>query len=99
MASFRSVIGIGLVSAMIISAPVFASTPQHSAASAAVARPVLRTPVKQAVATPAQTKVAAPAHKAAKQPSHLAKATLRNGKKVTYDCSLAGNKTKEACKG
>jgi hypothetical protein len=26
-------------------------------------------------------------------------ATLANGKKVTYDCHLAGNKAKTACKG
>lgn len=83
MARFQTLIGLGLASTMMIAAPVFASTPPASTTTAA--KPAAHTPAKRAV----------PARKKA----HMAKTTLSNGKKVTYDCSLAGNKNKQACKG
>lgn len=92
MARIGTLIGLGLASTLMITAPVFASTP---AASTAAAQPATHTLAKQAVAP----KTATPKRVAAKRHNtHLAKATLSNGKKVTYNCSLAGNKNKQACK-
>lgn len=101
MARFRTLVGLGLASTMMITAPVFASTPAASttAASTTAAKPVARSVAHQAVA-PKAVKAAAPKRAAStRQNTHLAKATLSNGKKVTYDCRLAGNKNKQACKG
>ncbi|MBL0914681.1 MAG: hypothetical protein IBJ13_03955 [Sphingopyxis sp.] len=98
MARFRTLVGLGLASTLMVTAPVFASTTQHPTPAAAAAKPTLRAPVKRAVA-PTRAKGATPASNASARPStHLAKATLSNGKKVTYDCRLAGNKNKQACK-
>lgn len=97
MARFRTLIGFGLASTMMIAAPVFASAPSASTTTAKPA--ATHTLAKQTVA-PKATKVAAPKRTAStRQNTHLAKATLSNGKKVTYDCRLAGNKNKQACKG
>jgi uncharacterized cupredoxin-like copper-binding protein len=59
----------------------------------------------KAVATHTTTKTSTPAGntKVAKRTTTVRKgrmvsAKLANGKTVTYDCSLAGNKTKTACK-
>jgi hypothetical protein len=89
MARFTTLVGLGLASTMMISAPVFASTP--AASTSAAAKPATHSVVKQ---TAAPRRVAS-----TRQNTHLAKATLSNGKKVTYDCRLAGNKNKQACKG
>ncbi|MGQ2929047.1 MAG: hypothetical protein ACT6Q3_01115 [Sphingopyxis sp.] len=100
MARFRTLIGFGLASTMMIAAPVFASAPSASTTTAKPA--ATHTLAKQTVAPKAAkaTKVAAPKRTAStRQNTHLAKATLSNGKKVTYDCRLAGNKNKQACKG
>ena len=95
MASFRTLVGLGLASTMMITAPVFAST-----AAPATAKPALHAPVRHAAATTTKVKAATPTRAASARPNaHLAKATLSNGKKVTYDCRLAGNKNKQACKG
>ena len=97
MARFTTFVGLGLASTMMIAAPVFASTPATS--TSAAAKPVTHSVVKQTVATKVTT-TAAPKRVASKRPNtHLARATLSNGKKVTYDCRLAGNKSKQACKG
>ena len=92
MARFRTLVGLGLASTMLITAPVFAA--------ATTAKPAAK-PVAHALAKPATTKVAtAPARTAAAKPrGRMVTARLANGKTVTYDCSLAGNKTKQACKG
>ena len=93
MARIASLIGLGFASTLMITAPAFASAPS---APAAAARPGQHALAQQ----PAAPKVAASKPGAAKRPNtHLARATLRNGKKVTYNCNLAGNKTKQACKG
>jgi hypothetical protein len=55
--------------------------------------------VKQTVATKVTTTAAPKRVAQARSNTHLARATLSNGKKVTYDCRLAGNKSKQACKG
>lgn len=92
----------------IASAPAIAATttPTHAATRAVPAKPA--TPARKLAvakrATPAvAAKPAVPARSAsvAKPRSHagMVTTTLANGKKVTYDCHLAGNKTKTACKG
>lgn len=102
MARLRTLIAFGLASTMMIGAPAFAVTQQHSATTTAAAKPAARMAAKPAVMTPARTTAATPAKPRTATPArsntHLAKATLRNGKQVTYNCSLAGNKTKQACK-
>lgn len=91
MARFRTLVGLGLASTMLITAPVFA------AATTAKPKPAAQAPAKPA----AKAKLAAtPARTAATRPGgRMVKARLANGKTVTYDCSLAGNRTKQACKG
>lgn len=89
MARFHTLIGLGLASTMLMTAPAFASsaaaTAKPAAHSVAAAKPAAVAAPKRAVST--------------RQNTHLAKATLSNGKKVTYNCRLAGNKNKQACKG
>ena len=97
MARFTTLVGLGLASTMMISAPVFASTP--TASTSAAAKPATHSAVKQAAATKSATTAAPRRVASTRQNTHLAKATLSNGKKVTYDCRLAGNKNKQACKG
>lgn len=92
MARFRTLVGLGLASTMMITAPVFASTPASSTSTAA--KPVAHAAAPRAATTAAPKRVAS-----TRKNTHLAKATLSNGKKVTYDCRLAGNKNKQACKG
>lgn len=78
----------------LASAPAMAATTatKPAATRAVPARPAV--PAKKvAVAKPA-ARAATPRGK-----SGLVTTTLANGKKVTYDCHLAGNKTKTACKG
>ncbi len=95
MARFHTLVGLGLASTMMITAPVFASTPAASTTPAA--KPVAHTAAMPAARAATAT---APKRVASTRPNtHLAKATLSNGKKVTYDCRLAGNKSKQACKG
>lgn len=100
MARFSTLLGLGLASTMMIAAPVFAAPPAASTTTAA--KPVTRSMAKHSVApkAAATATTAAPKRVATAQHNrHLAKATLSNGKKVTYDCRLAGNKNKQACKG
>ncbi|MGH6652504.1 MAG: hypothetical protein ACREB7_15380 [Sphingopyxis sp.] len=95
MAYFRTLAGLGVASAMLMAAPVFAAT-----TAAAPAKPAVHAQVHQTAAAAPKAKTATAARPAAAHRStHLAKATQRNGKKVTYNCSLAGNKNKQACKG
>lgn len=94
MARFRTFLAFGLASTMMIGAPAIAATQQHPTTAPAAAKPVLHASAKPAAATPAKPRTATPA----RSRTHLAKATLRNGKQVTYDCRLAGNKNKQACK-
>ncbi len=49
-------------------------------------------------ATPAATKNAPAGQAYNTGTSHQVKASTKNGKSVTYDCSKAGNKSKTACK-
>lgn len=98
MSRIASIVGLGLASAMMLSTPVFAATATKPA-PAATARPAAKPAAKLAVAKPTARK-AAPAHVAkAKKNGHFASATLKNGKKVTYNCSLPGNRNKQACHG
>lgn len=105
MARFHTLVGLGLASTMMITAPVFASTPAASTTTAAkpvahpAAKPVARTSATPTMASKAATTAAPKRVASTRTNTHLAKATLSNGKKVTYDCRLAGNKNKQACKG
>lgn len=94
MARFHKILGLGLASTMLIASPVFAAP----AKPAAVSHPVTQASVQHSV-TPAPVK--ATTHKAPavqRHNKHMARATQRNGKQVTYNCSLAGNMNKQACK-
>ena len=88
---------LALASLAIATAPAMAATtaPTHAATRAVPAKPAV--PAKKiAVAKPAvRTASAAKPH----GKSGLVTTRLANGKTVTYDCHLAGNKTKAACKG
>lgn len=108
MARFHTLVGLGLASAMMIGTPVFASSPSASTtATKTVAKPATKLtakpaakPAVRAQAKPATRLAAAPARATpARSGGRMVKARLANGKTVTYDCSLAGNKTKQACKG
>ena len=98
MARFPALVGLGLASTMMmITAPVFAATPAASPTTAA--RPAAQTVAKPVMASRAATTSGPKRVASTRHNTHLAKATLSNGKKVTYDCRLAGNKNKQACKG
>lgn len=102
MARFRMLVAMGLASTLVIGAPAIAATQQHQTTTTAAAKPAARTMAKPAATMPAKPAAAMPAKPRAAAPArsntHMAKATLRNGKQVTYNCSLAGNKNKQACK-
>ena len=94
MARFGSLIGVGLAATMMIAAPSFAATTTAKPATTAV-KPAAK-PFKQAAAKPK----AAPQRVAATRPTHHRSAAKQaSGKTVTYNCSLPGNKNKQACKG
>lgn len=94
MARIHTLVALGLASALMIGAPAIAATQQHQMSTPAAVKPVARVPAKPVATTPAKPRTATPARSG----THLAKATLRNGKQVTYNCGLAGNKNKQACK-
>ncbi|MGV7119344.1 hypothetical protein ACVENA_01240 [Sphingopyxis sp. 550A] len=109
MARFHTLVGLGLASVMMIGTPVFASTPSASTttskpATKLAAKPAAK-PATRAQAKPAAKLAATPARATparatpARSGGRMVRAKLSNGKTVTYDCSLAGNKTKQACKG
>ncbi len=96
MARFPAIVGLGLASAMMIGTPAFASTP----AASTTATKTSTKPATKLAAKPATRLAAAKARATpARSGGRMVKARLANGKTVTYDCSLAGNKTKQACKG
>jgi hypothetical protein len=84
---------------MMLAGSAFAAT-TPAAAPAKATKPAAQAAAKPAAVTaaPAKTVAKKPAASAASH-KRLVKAKLSNGKTVTYDCSLAGNKTKQACKG
>ena len=114
MARFHTLVGLGLASVVMIGTPVFASTPSASTttskpATKLAAKPAAK-PAPRAQAKPAAKLAATPARAIparataaratpARSGGRMIRAKLSNGKTVTYDCSLAGNKTKQACKG
>ncbi len=93
--------------AALAASPVMATPAAPAAHPSAAAKPVAAHAAAKPVAKPA----AKPSgwgsifggSKAAPAATHrtggrMVTARLSNGKTVTYDCSLAGNKTKTACK-
>lgn len=73
--------------------PAAKPTPTKTVAAkpaAAAAKPVPAMAAKPALA-------AKPAPRAKAAAGRMVSAKLSNGKTVTYNCSLAGNKTKKAC--
>lgn len=108
MARFRTLVGLGLASAMMIGTPVFASASSAATTTTKPAAKPAAKPATKLAAKPAARPAAKPATRLAATPARatparsggrMVKARLANGKTVTYDCSLAGNKTKQACKG
>lgn len=99
MTRFRTLLGLGLASSMMLAGSAFAATPP-AATPATAAKPAAHAVAKPAAAaaTPAKT-VARKQTASAASHKRLVTAKLSNGKTVTYDCTLAGNKTKQACKG
>ena len=70
------------------------ATVAHAAPVRAVrAKAVAAAPVRAAPAARPATRVAA-----ARTNGRMVQARLANGKIVTYNCSLAGNRTKQACR-
>jgi len=69
-------------------------------AAAPVAKPMAAPMAKPAapMARPAAAPMARPAAGAKPLAANSVRATLKNGKTVTYNCDLAGNKSKTACK-
>jgi hypothetical protein len=148
MIKFHTLIALGLVSTMAITAPAFATTTAPATKPAAASHAVPKAAAKPHVATFAKpaaaphvaaakpaaaahvavAKPAAPHAVAAARPATAAKPSIfaraaapaarpatrissnhangrmvttrtSTGKTVTYNCSLAGNQTKQACKG
>lgn len=113
MSAFRTLVGLGLASTMMITAPVFAANTTTTRTTTTAAAPAAK-PVKKVAAVTPKAKITTPAKLtpakatparavpakavAARSGANTAQATLSNGKKVTYNCNLAGNKNKQACK-
>ncbi len=104
MSRLQTVIGLGIASAMMLTAPAFAAAPATAktattAKTTTTAAKPATTAAKPAAAKPVAAKpVAKTAAKKTAAGGNYAKATLKNGKTVTYNCNLAGNKSKQACK-
>ena len=84
----------------VAAAPVRAG-PAQRPATVAHAAPVRAVRAKAVVAAPARATPAArpvPRVAVARTNGRVVQSRLSNGKIVTYNCSLAGNKTKQACR-
>ena len=110
MTQFKLPLLAGLAAAAVLSlgSPALAVTAAKPAATVA-AKPAVKVAAKPAVkvaAKPAVKVAAKPAFKAHPAALHakpaatgrVVTARQSNGKTVTYNCSLAGNQTKQACK-
>ena len=71
------------------------AAPAMAAAPAPAAKPMAAAPM---AAAPMAAKPAAKAAMTGPNRPGTVTATLKNGKVVHYDCTLAGNKSKKACK-
>lgn len=105
-------LSVTLTSAALLlsNSTAFAQTPAPKATGTArpvAAKPAPAVPVKTVVTTTKTTlpvatvKATTVAHSRTTTTSgggRMVQAKLANGKTVTYNCSLAGNKTKTACK-
>ncbi|QGN55528.1 hypothetical protein [Novosphingobium sp. Gsoil 351] len=92
----RSILLAGAALALAASPAMAATTtPTHAAARAVPATPAK--PATRAVPAKPAARTASAAKPRGK--SGMVTTRLANGKKVTYDCHLAGNRTKAACKG
>ena len=81
--------GLAAAAALSFGGPALAVTAAKPAAKVA-AKPAPKPAAKPSFVAPAK------AHPAAN--GRMVTARQSNGKSVTYNCSLAGNKTKQACK-
>lgn len=86
-------------SAGTLLAGVAQAAPANAMAPATAAKPAM-TPGKPAMASakPASAMRAAPRHAAATPTGRMVTTKTSTGKAITYNCSLAGNATKKACK-
>ncbi|MDQ0836773.1 hypothetical protein [Sphingomonas faeni] len=80
-------------SALLSGGAAIAATPAKTVQPKTVAT---HTPTTKTTTPTGNTRVAK--HTTTVKKGRMVSAKLANGKTVTYDCSLAGNKTKTACK-
>lgn len=113
MTSFKFPVVAGLVAATVlaIGSPALAATGSQTAKPTLTARPAVKQaakahPVlvaakpKPAFIAPAKSRPSAQRAVVARPATtgRMVKARLGNGQVVTYNCSLAGNQTKQVCK-
>ena len=105
MTKCKNMIGMGVAALAIISLPALATTTSTAAkpVTAHAAKPAAIHAVhsKAVAAAPARAVPAvrlAPRVAAARPNGRMVQARLSNGKIVTYNCSLAGNQSKQACR-
>jgi hypothetical protein len=113
MTNFRSLataVLLGVSALTVAGAPAFAATAapttKVAAATHMTAKPANAAPaVTKSAMLPRATAAAKPAARpatrvaAAHSRGRMVTTKTSTGKTVTYDCSLAGNKTKQACHG
>ena len=102
MTQFKLPLLAGLAAAAVLSlgSPALAVTAAKPAATVA-AKPAVKVAAKPAVkvaAKPAFKAHPAALHAKPAATGRVVTARQSNGKTVTYNCSLAGNQTKQACK-
>ena len=105
MTKFKNMIGMGAATLAIISLPALATTTSTAAKpiTAHAAKPAATHTVhtKAIAAAPLRAAPAvrlAPRVAAARPNGRMVQARLSNGKIVTFNCSLAGNQSKQACR-
>ena len=85
----------------VVAAAPIRAVPARKPATAAHAEPVRAVRAKAVAVTPVRAAPAArpaPLVAAARPNGRMVQARLSNGKIVTYNCSLAGNQSKQACR-
>lgn len=99
---FAAITGLAAAAALAFAGPSWASTATKQAAKPVAAKPAVKpAPTMKTVAVAKPAPKARPAtHVVRAHPAagRMVQARLANGKTVTYNCSLPGNQTKQACK-
>ena len=93
MKSFKLPVAVGIVAAAMLAS----GSPALAATASPATKPVARSAPKLVAAKPKPAAMHAVAARPAAN-GRMVQARLGNGKVVTYNCSLAGNQTKQVCK-